>query len=217
MPMDLAISEICYLRAKNNAKPVKVLLDNCEPFGHAVGATLIVIAVYVLDVRRRPCVPHIWALSVGAGLLASSMKLLVGRLRPREVNFSSATVSSTFDSWLPLLPHHSATGSFPSAHTALAAALAFLLSRLYPRGRVLFAVLAILVGAHRLHSGAHFASDVLFGGAIGWLFALVIDARSGMLPSPAVAAADLSPVRDCQAEASPVAVSVNRHEMCNAP
>ena len=55
----------------------------------------------------------------------------------------------------------------------LAVGLAVMLSSLFPRGRVLFSVMAILVGMQRIVVSAHFPSDVFAGAAVGWLVAKV--------------------------------------------
>ena len=57
--------------------------------------------------------------------------------------------------------------SFPSGHTAAAAALATCLSLTYPKACWWFAILATLAGLQRIESGAHFPSDVLAGAAVG--------------------------------------------------
>ena len=70
-----------------------------------------------------------------------------------------------------MLSDQSGLQSFPSAHTATAAGLAAALIWLYPQGRLLFTLLAVLVGCQRIVSGAHFPSDVLVGAAAGCLVA----------------------------------------------
>ncbi len=70
-----------------------------------------------------------------------------------------------------MLSGQSGLQGFPSAHTATAAGFAAALIWLYPQGRLLFTVLAVLVGCQRIVSGAHFPSDVCFGAAAGCLAA----------------------------------------------
>lgn len=141
-------------------------LEVCEIFGHGFGATLIVIAVAVLDPLKRRCVPWLLAASLGSGLVANLLKYAVPRTRPRDFDLSSGSVWDTFvrtsqTSW--------GMHSFPSAHTATAVGLAMMLSALYPRGRWFFAILAFLVGVQRVAVSAHFPSDVFAGAAVGWL------------------------------------------------
>jgi membrane-associated phospholipid phosphatase len=97
-------------------RPLKEALENCEPFGHGFGVTLIVISIAVLS-------------SGGAGMQ-----------------------------------------SFPSAHTATAVGLAVMLVSLFPRGRWLFPIIAVLVGMQRIATSAHFPSDVFAGATVGWVF-----------------------------------------------
>ncbi len=59
--------------------------------------------------------------------------------------------------------------SFPSSHAANAVALAWMLSRRWPRGGVAFACLAALVSVSRVYLNRHFASDVVCGAGLGLL------------------------------------------------
>lgn len=169
--IDLPVAEM----AKRGNQPrwvrwVSELLENAETFGHGIGATLIIIGVFVLDQDRRRLFPQLLAGSLGAGLLANALKLLVIRSRPRSIEVLPDTVAATFGGmW-----SHSAGGdsqSFPSAHTATAVGLAVMLSAFYPRGRWYFTTLAILVGIQRIHCSAHFPSDVFAGATVGWCMA----------------------------------------------
>ena len=58
--------------------------------------------------------------------------------------------------------------------------MAIVLTCLYPRGRVLFPALAVLAGMQRLLDEAHFASDVLWGAAVGCAFAPLCVYGSGL-------------------------------------
>lgn len=146
------------------------LLENVETFGHGIGATLIVIGVLILDVPRRRSAWQLLAGSLGAGLTANLLKLIVIRYRPRGLAAFPETVWATFGGWW------SGTGgndlqSFPSAHSATAVGLAMMLSAYYPRGRWYFTLLAILVGMQRVQVSAHYPSDVFAGAIVGWCVA----------------------------------------------
>jgi len=67
--------------------------------------------------------------------------------------------------------------SFPSSHAANAMALAWMLGRRWPRGRVAFWLVALLIGFSRMYLNRHYLSDVLVGAAIGWGFAVLICRR----------------------------------------
>jgi membrane-associated phospholipid phosphatase len=90
-------------------------------------------------------------------------------------------VWSTFGQWFSALGAGSPGQSFPSAHTATAVGFAAALTWLYPQGRLLFPLLAVLVGCQRIACGAHYLSDVLVGAAAGCLVAQFILAV-GRLP-----------------------------------
>lgn len=147
-------------------------LEVCEPFGNGVGVAFLVAIVWRADVRRRAGDALLLLVaSLGSGLVADGIKMLVGRQRPRAFNLDGSALAS-FQSWLPALTTDN-THSLPSAHTATAVGLACGLAMLYPAARYVFLILAIAVGLQRIASGAHFASDVLSGAAIGATLGLV--------------------------------------------
>jgi membrane-associated phospholipid phosphatase len=141
-----------------------------EVFGHGLGVVLIVITISVLDPWHRHAVPRILAASLGSGLLANVLKLGMARTRPHHFDLSSRALES-FMPWLPLGSNSSWEQSFPSAHTATAAGLSIVLACYYPRGRWLFPAFAALVGLERTVAQSHFLSDVLWGAAVGCIFA----------------------------------------------
>ena len=147
------------------------LFGVAQPFGNGLGVVLIVAVIYTLDPLRRWALPRVIAMSLGAGLAADIGKMLIARVRPRDFDFTG-TVHETFGQWVPLFGAGSGNQSFPSAHSATAVGLAIALAWLYPRGRWLFAALAVLVMCQRMEGGAHYLSDTLFGAAIGWLVAM---------------------------------------------
>ena len=144
-----------------------------ECFGHGLGVLLIVLAIYQLDPPRRWMLPRVLAVSLGAGLAANVVKMCVARSRPREFDCSLGVLES-FRGWFSLGAGGSGAQSFPSAHTATAVGLALALAWLYPRGRWLFAALAVLAAFQRLQSSAHFLSDTLVGASLGWMVAMIL-------------------------------------------
>ncbi|HEY4180188.1 MAG TPA: phosphatase PAP2 family protein [Kofleriaceae bacterium] len=128
---------------------------------------VVVVAVFAIGWRRDAV---FLGISTGGGwLLYKAIQLLVARPRPT-------------------LPIHGAGGftgpSFPSGHVMNYMALfgfmiTVLLRRLQPSPArtaaiVGLAVLIVLVGPARVYLGAHFASDVLGGYALGGWWVLVI-------------------------------------------
>lgn len=59
------------------------------------------------------------------------------------------------------------SSSFPSGHTAAAVAFSGAVAPAWPAAGAACGTAAMLVAAQRLHSGAHYPSDVAAGGAIG--------------------------------------------------
>jgi membrane-associated phospholipid phosphatase len=60
-----------------------------------------------------------------------------------------------------------ANSSFPSSHAANALAVAWMLSRRWPRGRIGFFLLAVLISFSRIYLNRHYLSDVVVGMALG--------------------------------------------------
>lgn len=175
--IDLPVAGIA--RQGTHPRWISELLENAEPFGHGIGATLIVIGVFILDPLRRRFIGPLLAGSLGAGLMANVAKLAVIRSRPRSIDRLPETVWSTFGGLWSGSAGNGAQ-SFPSAHTATAVGLAVMLSAFYPRGRWYFTGLAILVGLQRIQCSAHFPSDVFAGAIVGWCTAtgcLILSAR----------------------------------------
>ncbi len=149
-----------------------------EAFANALGVAVFILAVYVLDPAIRPRVPRLMAASLGAGLMADLVKLSIQRTRPREFDYAGGV----FETFGPLINIGHGTGqqSFPSAHSATAVGLAVGLAWYYPRGRWLFATLAVLACSQRLVSDSHFLSDVLSGATVGYLVGWACMGHTGL-------------------------------------
>lgn len=160
------------------------LLSIGETCFHGLGVLVIVIAMSQLDVARRKFIPHVLWASLGAGMAANGIKLMVGRVRPHSFDFHG-DVWSSFTGVFPMLGSGSSGQSFPSAHVAVAAGLTLVLSRLYPQAKWFFVVLAVLAGCQRINCRAHYLSDVLVGAAVGMIFASAILSTNTFLIPPA--------------------------------
>ncbi|MFO0896312.1 MAG: phosphatase PAP2 family protein [Pirellulales bacterium] len=144
------------------------LFDLAEVFGHGTGAFLVILTVWVLDPLGWRAAAWLAGATYGAGMGANVLKMLVERTRPNAV-VGQIIGWDTFQAWIPLWTAGRGGQSFPSGHMATAVGLAVGLATLYPRGRWLFGVFAVLAGCQRIESGAHFPSDVLWGAAVGLL------------------------------------------------
>jgi membrane-associated phospholipid phosphatase len=171
---DLAMLE--FMRQGRIRGDLRRLILYSEVFAHGLGVAAILATVVVLDPRRVGSIPRLLACAFGPGIAVNLIKLMVGRLRPRKLEFAS--VWDSFQGWMPALREgnlrtalDSSIQSFPSGHAATAVGLAVVLSLYYPRGRWLFATFAVLACVQRLQENAHFLSDTLAGAAVGCLIA----------------------------------------------
>ena len=132
----------------------------------------------------------IWCPDAGwayAGFPVLLIYQLVDRSRPRATNFE--LVTSVFDTFgtgsLVAEPHGSSDlNSFPSGHSATAAALATVLIWKYPQARFFFLIVAISACLQRIFSMAHYPSDVCIGAACGILgAALVLGQDTANIPA----------------------------------
>jgi membrane-associated phospholipid phosphatase len=154
--------------------------DMFEMFGKGLGMAVLLVALHQLDPARRWAIPRVLLCALAAGGLADVLKMLILRTRPYECALTG-TVWSTFGQCFSAWGAGSPGQSFPSAHTATAAGFAAALTWLYPQGRLLFPLLAILVGCQRVVCGAHYPSDVFVGAAAG-CFVAQFFLRVGRLP-----------------------------------
>jgi undecaprenyl-diphosphatase len=119
--------------------------------------------------RRRRAVARSTALLAEEVVVNVGLKRLFGRVRPTHVTEH---------------PHglrRPRTSSFPSGHASSSACAAVLLGRDLGHGWA-WATLAVAVGWSRVHVGAHHASDVAGGAALGALTGLALSAVLGDPP-----------------------------------
>lgn len=154
---------------------LRKIVELSEVFAHGMGVGIILVTLWVLDRDRRLHTPRVALLAFLSGILADVCKLFVTRYRPRAFDLNSAAADSFVG--IPGNAGLSEIQSFPSGHTATAVGLALALGSLYPRGRVLFAMLAVLAASQRILSDAHFLSDTLAGAGIACFVAAMIRDR----------------------------------------
>lgn len=171
LPWDAKISE--WFHQDKFPGDLEKILDLAETFAHGIGIGAIIITLLLIDPTHRRST--LWtALGTGfSGIMANVIKLNVARFRPKSMETLQTqdwTIGwqgpfpwlQGWEGWIDR-----SLQSFPSGHTAAAAALATCLSQTYPKARWWFAILATLAGLQRIESGAHFPSDVLAGAAVG--------------------------------------------------
>jgi len=141
---------------------------------------------------------YLAVIGVGVSLLNNGLKLLVHRERPVVLQLT-----------------HAGGYSFPSGHTAAAAAcwaaIALVVARKWPRsGRriaaVVVLVITLVVASSRVLLGVHWLSDVIAGAIFGWTwFVLVTVLFGGRIlrfgePAERVAEHTVTPAREDRQE-----------------
>lgn len=134
-----------------------------EQFGQWVSSVIIIACVAFVDKQGKRK-----ALAIAIGCFVTVMicyllKDCVGRTRPGVYNGDTMTGEWLVLGWRAGFNLGSAYGSFPSAHTTGAFALATGLSWFYPRGRAIFFGLAAFTGGMRVIVAMHYISDVTAG------------------------------------------------------
>jgi membrane-associated phospholipid phosphatase len=124
-------------------------------------------AALALWLHERPAAgrrPLVLALSPTlAGAAAEVLKLLLRRERPNA--------HEGLYYFRPFTERTFSTGglALPSSHALVAFGAAAILSRLFPRARLVWWALAWGCGFSRVAAGAHFLSDVVVAAVVGWL------------------------------------------------
>jgi membrane-associated phospholipid phosphatase len=151
-------------------------LEALQQFGQFAMSVVAATGVWLLARPRARRLLDWLAGAAVCGLSITVIKLMVGRPRPSLGDPYYATGPAG------LYPVPTATGfrmdspwtsgydlaSFPSRHACFAALAAVFLCKIAPKLRPLALTLAGIVAAARVVTGAHFASDVFVGAAIGY-------------------------------------------------
>ena len=160
------------------------VLDALTDLGATVLLLVICVAVAVFDVVRHRNVNVVLFLGVvlaGVALVNNALKWLVDRERPDVTHLVGTSGSS-----------------FPSGHSAAAAATWFALALVVARGwsrrgravaAAIAALISVAVASSRALLGVHWFTDVVAGLVVGWgwflLSALVFGGRFQRLGDPA--------------------------------
>ena len=103
-----------------------------------------------------------------SGIVGELLKILVRRMRPPDAG-SAYTFRAYGDH-----PFSSRGIGFPSSHAVVAFGAAAILSRLFPRARVVWYAAAVGCAVSRLLAHAHYLSDVAAGAFIGIAVAALV-------------------------------------------
>jgi len=114
----------------------------------------------ILMINRKPIAAFIATLAVTTGM-SVLLKAIINRPRP----FQALHTSSVIDA---------GSSSFPSGHAMIFFCMIPLMSKNFPKTKILFWIVAILVALSRVYFNVHYLSDVVAGAicgyAIGWIF-----------------------------------------------
>lgn len=108
-----------------------------------------------------------------SGIVVDIIKPIAGRARPL------LWLKDHIYGFDPLTTLGFAWNAMPSGHATTAIALAFALTKLYPRGGVLWFAYGLILSASRVMVDAHYLSDVCAGAFLGWL-TVVLFSQYGM-------------------------------------
>jgi PAP2 superfamily protein len=135
-----------------------------EVWGEAAGDTT----------AKNAAMDALTASIIGPGLIGTSVKYAVGRVRPNAA-------TSTFD-FKPISDNQ----SFPSGHASQAFAVATAIAENYPAWWVQTLCYggAGLVGYARIEQNTHYTSDVVAGALLGWSVARSVVHRHDGPPNP---------------------------------
>jgi undecaprenyl-diphosphatase len=197
--VDVAEIQLVPLRGTPGLWPVRILTDFGRDAYVLWGLAVLLIAVVIMapwwrGAGRSRLLAFATRLqfllfAVLTPLLAAEViKWIAGRGRPLVGGKADAF------NFVPFAGTE-AYASFPSAHAVTSFALAFAVSALWPRTRVMMAVYAVIIACSRLVLLAHHPSDVVAGALIGvvgamfvryWFAArglcFAIDGRGGIVP-----------------------------------
>ena len=116
---------------------------------------------HAMDAWRRGLL--LLAAVAAGGVAAEVLKLLFRRERPR------AHEGEYFFRAFSDRPLHTGGLALPSSHALVAFAAAAMLARLFPRAAPVWYALAAGCALTRVAAQAHFLSDVVVAGVVGWL------------------------------------------------
>lgn len=122
---------------------------------------------------RKAAVAGLASMAVAELVSNAVAKPLQGRPRPPK-------------EWIPHddVDDRPASSSFPSGHTAAAVAFTSAVAPTWPRAATACAVPAVMVAAERVHSGAHYPTDVAAGAVIGLAATALVRAATAPAAAP---------------------------------
>lgn len=181
-PYDMAISRAA--RSIGLGGDIRREVEAWQQYGQLVSMLFVAALIVLLDGKRWRRLLDMAAAAVCSGIVLNLMKMFIGRPRPK---FDDAHTVLWPTGMYPIPgPNHtevmahaydlgkgisSDLWSMPSSHTAYAMVLSLFLVAMYPRLRWLAWGMVVFVGLARVATGAHWATDVIVGAAVGYIIA----------------------------------------------
>lgn len=159
--LDVKVFRAVYTLRRGPLTPVMRIFTLAGTAGALWG--VLAAAAFVLGGFYLPALLVPWAAVAGSWVLAEAAKYLFDRARPHDSGLGIAPLVKTPSS-----------SSFPSGHSATAAAGAISLSVTYPAFTPAFVLGGLIVILSRIYLGVHYPSDVCAGAVIGALCALLL-------------------------------------------
>ena len=131
-------------------------------------AFLLVLAAFTI---KRLWEEHWYEMPIKAGvagLIGYGIRFVIGEIVGRGRPFA------VLENVHQLVPKEAVLDSFPSGHTTLAFALAFVVFKQDRDWGIAFLILATIVALGRVFTGLHFPMDIIGGAIVGWLGAWVV-------------------------------------------
>ncbi len=141
-----------------------VALDSFASFINnpiTLSVIFIVIIVNLLVHNKHQALKNLIIAVISSTIIANILKLFFARPRPFGLEKSIPILD---------LPDY----SFPSGHSFIIFSMIPILNDRYPKMKVFFFVLAILIVLGRVYLGLHHLSDIAAGAALGYLTGLIV-------------------------------------------
>jgi undecaprenyl-diphosphatase len=138
-------------------------LDGLVPWVTYLGshyAVAVFILLTLLLTKRKKVFFNLLFLYAVQSAVVYSIKFLVNRKRP--------LIFLEMVTQLPKSQGEILDPSFPSAHTFCAFMMATLLATWFPKYKLVFFIMAGLIGWTRIYLGLHYPTDVIVGGLLGY-------------------------------------------------
>lgn len=135
--------------------------------GSGVIVAFIATLLFLWKKNKRKWILPLWISFVISALTGFILKIIIQRARPFQAGLIQliSSLQESYSSW---------DFSFPSFHSMFAFCALPILSLQFPKLKKFWIAFAVLVAFSRIYLGLHFVSDVIAGGAIGYLIGIII-------------------------------------------